>query len=98
MGRWIEITGTSKPDLKAKAKKVSDKLHEFLSPHYKADIYAKVGSSIRVHKTQLKVIIKIPGVAHSWWSIIKNKVGQVPGWVTPKQIANDDENYFNKDR
>ena len=97
MGRWIEITGTSKPDLKAKAKKVADKLHEFLNPHYKAERYAKLGSSIRLHKTELKVIIKIPKTTHLWWKKIKNRLGEVPNWVTPKQIANDDPNYFNKE-
>ncbi len=96
MGRWIEITGTSKPDLKTKAKKVADKLHEFLNPHYKASQYAKLGSSIRLHKTELKVIIKIPETTHLWWKKIKNKLGEVPGWVTPKNIANDDINYFDQ--
>ncbi len=97
MGRWIEITGTSKADLKAKAKKVVDKLHSFLRDDYNAVRYAKLDSSIRLHKTELKIIIKIPKTTHPWWQKIKNKVGQVPGWVTPKEIANDDENYFNKD-
>ncbi len=97
MGRWIEITGTSKADLKAKAKKVVDKLHEFLNPHYKAKRYAKLGSSIRLHKTELKVIIKIPVTSHLWWRKIKNRLGEVPGWVTPKNIANDDPNYFEQD-
>lgn len=96
MDRWIEITGTSKADLKAKAKKVVDKLHEFLNPHYKALRYAKLGSSIRLHKTQLKVIIKIPKESHLWWKKIKDRLGQVPGWVTPKRISRDDPNYFNK--
>lgn len=94
MSRWIEITGTSKADLKAKAKKVQDKLHQFLNPHYKAVRYAKLGSSIRLHKTQLKVIIKVPNESHLWWRKIKDKVGQVPGWVSPKNIDNNDPNYF----
>lgn len=97
MARWIEITGASKADLKTRAKKVVDKLHEFLKDHYKAVRYAKLGSSIRLHKTQLKVIIKIPNENHLWWTKIKNRVGQVPGWVTPKNISNDDVNYFDKD-
>ncbi len=95
MSRWIEITGTSKTDLKNKAKKVADKLHEFLASHYKAKRYAKLGSSIRLHKTLLKVIIKIPKIGHKRWDLIKNKLGSVPNWVTPKQISNDDVNYFN---
>ncbi len=97
MGRWIEITGTSKPDLKAKAKKVVDKLHEFLNHHYRAVQYAKLGSSIRLHKTELKVIVKIPKVGAIRWDLIKNKLGQVPGWVTPKEIADDDVNYFDNE-
>ncbi len=100
MSRWIEITGTSKKDLKAKAKKVSDKIHELLSltmdNGYNAGRYAKLGSSIRLHKTELKIIIKIPEVSHLWWVKIKDRLGEVPGWVTPKQIANGDLNYFNK--
>jgi len=97
MSRWVEITGTSKADLKAKAKKVVDKLHLFLNDTYKAVRYAKLGSSIRLHKTQLKVIIKIPEESHLWWKKIKNRIGQVPGWLTPKNISNDDVNYFDKD-
>ncbi len=96
MRRWIEITGTSKPDLKAKAKKVVDKLHSFLKADYQAERYAKLGSSIKLHKTQLKVIIKIPNIDHLWWRKIKDRVSEVPGWATPKQVANDDVNYFNK--
>ncbi len=95
MVRWIEITGTSKPDLKAKAKKVVDKLHSFLKGDYKAVRYAALDSSIRLHKTQLKVIVKIPKTTHLWWKKIKDRVGEVPGWVTPKQITSDDPNYFN---
>ena len=97
MGRWIEITGTSKADLKAKAKKVQDKLHLFLKADYKATRYAKTGSSIRLHKTELKVIIKIPKTSHLWWRKIKNRLGDVPGWVTPKNISRDDPDYFNQD-
>ena len=100
MGRWIEITGTSKPNLRTRAKAVSAKLHEILNthlPNYGADRYAKLGSSIVLHKTDLKVIIKIPKVGNLKWQKIKNRLGEVPGWVTPKQIANDDPNYFNRD-
>ncbi len=97
MSRWIEITGTSKPDLKAKAKKVADKLHEILSPHYKADRYAKLGSSIRLHKTELKVIIKIPATSHLWWKKIKDRVGQVPGWITPIKLTGKEPEYFDQD-
>ena len=105
MSRWIEITGTSKVDLKTKAKKVSDKLHEILSGTlpseaqllYHAARYAKLGSSIRLHKTQMKIIIKIPEESHLWWRKIKDRLGEVPEWITPKQIANDNSNYFNKD-
>jgi len=97
MGRWIEITGTSKPDLKAKAKKVANKLHEFLSPHYKAERYAKLGSSIRLHKTELKVIIKIPNGSHLWWRLIKDRVGEVPGWATPIKLTGKEPEYFNTD-
>lgn len=97
MSRWIEITGTGNADLKAKAKKVQDKLHQFLNPHYKAERYAKLGSSIRLHKTQLKVIIKIPDVDHLWWKKIKDRTGEVPGWATPKKIPRDDPNYFDQD-
>lgn len=96
MARWIEITGTSKADLKAKAQKVQDKLHSFLNPHYKAKRYAALGSSIRLHKTQLKVIIKMPDVSHAWWKKIKDRVSEVPHWVNPKKISNDDPNYFTK--
>jgi len=96
MGRWIEITGTSATNLRNKAKAVSDKLHDFLSPHYTAERYAKLGSSIRLHKTELKVIIKVPKTSHLWWKKIKDRLGDVPGWVTPKQIANDDVNYFDQ--
>jgi len=97
MSRWIEITGTSQTNLKNRAKAVSDKIHEFLNDHYKASQYAKLGSSIRVHKTELKVIIKIPKVGRKRWDLIKNKLGQIPNWVTPKQISNDDPNYFDND-
>ena len=96
MGRWIEITGTSKPNLKAKAKKVADKLHLFLQNDYKAIRYARLGSSIRLHKTQLKVIIKIPEVSHLWWRKIKDRLGEVPGWVTPKKFTGKEPEYFNQ--
>lgn len=94
--RWIEITGTSKADLKDKAKKVSDKIHGFLENHYRAERYAKLGSSIRLHKTELKIIIKIPETSHLWWRKIGDRLGEIPGWVTPIQMANDDINYFNQ--
>lgn len=97
MGRWIEITGTSKVDIERRLMKMSDKLFGFLEGEIKAVRYAKPGSSIRLHKTELKGIMKIPKTTHPWWKKIKNRVGEVPGWVTPKRIANDDENYFNKD-
>lgn len=94
MARWIEITGTSKADLKRKAKRVQDKLHGFLERDYKALRYAKLGSSIRLHNTQLKLIIKIPNISHLWWRKIKDRTGEVPGWVAPKEIPRDDPNYF----
>ncbi len=101
MSRWIEITGTNKADLKAKAKKVQDKLHELLSitmgNNYNAGRYAKLGSSIRLHKTELKVIIKIPDTVSLRWEMIKKRIGEVPGWVTPKNIDRGDPNYFNND-
>jgi len=93
----IEIAGTSKPDLIRKAKKIIDKLHEFLKNTYKAERYAKLGSSIRLHKTQVKIIIMLPEASHLWWKKIKDRVREVSGWVTPKQIANDDPNYFNNE-
>lgn len=99
MGRWIEITGTSKPDLKRKAKKVVEKLDQVYRAemeNYNAERYGALGSSIRLHKTALKVIVKIADIADIKWKIIKNKTGQIPGWVTPKEIPNDDPNYFNK--
>ena len=95
MSRWIEITGTSKPDLKAKAKKAVDKLHQFLNPHYKAERYAKLGSSIRLHKTQPKVIIKIPKTSHLWWRKIKDRTREVPGWVIPIKFTGKEPEYFN---
>ncbi len=94
MARWIEITGTSIANLRNRAKTVVDKIHEFLSDYYKAGQYAKLGSSIRLHKTELKVIIKIPEIRHERWRRIKDKLGNIPNWVTPKQIDNNDPNYF----
>jgi len=99
MGRWVEISGTSKADLKAKAKKVVNKIHQILESNlasYNAERYAQLGSSIVLHKTQLKVIIKMPNATDPKWKKIKNRLGQIPGWVTPKEISNDDSNYFNK--
>lgn len=93
----IEISGTSKPDLKRKAKKVVDKLHLFLKDTYKAEQYARLGSSIRLHKTQIKTIVILPKATHLWWKKIKDRVGDVPGWVTPKQIPSDDPDYFDKE-
>lgn len=100
MGRWIEITGTSKADLKRKAKKVVDKLGEIYyaeMKNYNAERYAALGSSVRLHKTALKIIVRIADVLDIKWKIIKNRVGQIPHWAKPKNISNSDPDYFNKD-
>lgn len=94
MGRWIEITGTSKADIKIKLIKMSELLFRFIGKDMKAERYARPGSSIRFHKTELKGIMKIPETSHLWWRKIKDRLGDVPGWVTPKEISRNDTNYF----
>ncbi len=97
MGRWIEITGTSKPDIKRKLIKMSEILFKFIGKDMNAERYAKPGSSIRLHKNELKGIMKIPETSHLWWRKIKDKLGQVPGWVKPIKLTGKEPEYFNTD-
>ncbi len=98
MKEWIEGTGISRADLINKANKIQSKIHQFLKatlPGYIGTArYAQLGSSIRLHKTQLKFIIIAPEGLR--WDKIKSRTAQIPGWITPKIIARDDRNYFDK--
>ncbi len=97
MKNWIEGTGTSRADLINKANIIQSKIHQFLKatlPGYIGTArYAQWGSSMRLHKIQLKFIILAPEGLR--WDKIKSRTAQIPGWIIPKQIANNDINYFN---
>ncbi len=97
MGRWIEITGTSRADIKRKLIKMSGILFRFIGEDIKAERYAKPGSSIRIHKTKLEGIMKIPEESHLWWRKIKDRLGDIPGWVTPIKLTGKEPEYFDND-
>ena len=94
MGRWIKITGTSKADIIRKLIKMSEALFRFIGKDMKAERYAKPGSSIRLHKTKLEGIMKIPEESHLWWGKIKNRLGEVPGWGILIELTGKEPEYF----